>query len=188
MLLCWSSFMSVNSKTSFLLSWSSHLTTQDHGECHVQHPQYPILSNATIPSLDDCTVLTIITWNTQYPSGKLQRERGISLFPHCHRSAHKHCQHYFKRGQTRSICNLHVIFLSALCPLEKSCAFSSQWNNNKGKKTSTRFFICDQKRQGCFPSCYAQNYCWGWFSALISTTKTTGRMQPCSTKVNLGGT
>lgn len=117
------------------------------------HPQYPFPSNAAIASLDDRTVLTtIITWNTQCPLGKLQRDRGISLFPPCHPSAPARCQLYFKHHNrlwniTRSNRNLHVIFLSAICPSENTVTerFGSQWNDNYGEKTSNRFFICDHK-------------------------------------------
>lgn len=156
MLRCRSSFIVNEQHDIFLSSCSSHWTTQDHGERSVNHPQYPFPSNATIPSLDDRTVLTtIITWNTQYPSGKLQRDRGISLFPLCHCSAPKHCQRWFKRNDrlrniTRSNCNLHVIFLSVVCPLENSCAFSSQWNN-KGKKRQATDFSFVITKAGLFP-------------------------------------
>lgn len=149
MLLCWLCF--IFSKQDIIYTVSSHWATQEHGERTLHHPQYPFPSKAAIPSLVDRTVLTtIITWNTQYPPGKLQRDRGISLFPLCHSSAPVHYQRSFKHNNglwniTRSNCNLHVIFLLAICSLENSCVFSSQWNNYKGKKTSNRFFICDHK-------------------------------------------
>lgn len=56
------------------------------------------------------------------------------------------------------------------------------------RKNKQQIFHWWSQREGCLLSYHAQNWCRGCSSELISTTKTTGRMQPCSTKVNLGGT
>lgn len=49
----------------------------------------------------------------------------------------------YNKVQLQLTCHLSFSNLSFRESLR--CAFSSQWNNNKGKKTSNRFFICDHK-------------------------------------------
>lgn len=173
---------------------SSHWATHDHRKCGPQHLQYPFRSNEAFPSLDDRSVLaTIITWNTQYPARKLQRDSGISLFLLCHCSAPTRCQPTFKHTDrlwnvTRSRLRLarHLLFLQSV-PLRMVSHSVRDETATKGKDKQQIFHLWSQ-RVGCFCPYHAENLCWGCFSELINTTKTTGRMQPCSTKVNLGGT
>lgn len=149
----------MHNNISITLSHSSQWKTQDLGEQFVHRSPDPFPSIAIFPSLDDRTVLTtIISRNTLYPSGKLQREGNIASFPLHQRFAPEHCGVRFKhnnhlRNITRSNCNLHVIFPSADCPLENNIqpTVKPQQRQKKVdlkkknifKKTSNRFLIWD---------------------------------------------
>lgn len=99
------------------------------------------------PSLDDRTVLTtIITWNTQYPPGKLQRDTGISLFPlsllsFCPRSLPmlvQTQQSFMEHNKVQPQLTCHPSF-SNLSFGESLCAQFTMKQQQKAKRHATDF-------------------------------------------------